>query len=176
MEDSKHIAPVHVMLRDARRAAGMTQSALASAVSCKQSAISMMERGRVDALAQGTLENIAEMLGVDLPDQAKPSVLQDLTVISAGAYCPTFDCPSNLPYMVGGEIFFAPSSSGGSKHCSYCGELVESRCPGCGAVVESGACCLVCGTAYVSSEGLGLPDPQRWADEQRARIREIRGL
>ncbi len=152
----------------------MTQSALASAAGCRQSAVSMMERGREDALSYATLEKIAELLGVELPADFAP-VASHYPVTGAGrGYCPAFDCPSNSPYVVGGELFLLPSLDSGGKYCRYCGELLEFRCPGCGSPVGDGACCVLCGAAYVSSEGLDIADPLSWADKQRSRIRELK--
>ena len=173
MKENTDITPLHQRLRDARRGLGMTQSALAEAVACKQSAISMMERGRMSVLANATLARIGEVLGVELPEQESVSCPTRVTVSAVTTYCPTFDCPSNLPYVVGGVLMFLPTSNGGASHCAYCGELVEARCPQCGAAAEAGACCRGCGTAYVTSEGLDLPHQERWADEQRERIRQI---
>ena len=51
-------------LARARRERGMTQSALAQAVSCAQSAISMLEPGQPGKLSQETVGKIASLLGV----------------------------------------------------------------------------------------------------------------
>ena len=53
-------------LAKARREKGMTQSALAEAVGCKQSAISMLESGQSAKIAQETVTRIAALLGVAL--------------------------------------------------------------------------------------------------------------
>lgn len=167
----------HQELKAARRALGMTQSALAAAVDCKQSAISMLERGRMGVIARPTLEKIAEILGVTVSEEAALQPKRPApTSARAACYCPTFDCPSNLPYVVSGELFFLPVVRGQSKHCLYCGELLESRCPACGTAAGPGACCMGCGSAYVSAEGLDLADPATWADRQRERIQQIIGL
>ena len=57
----------------------MTQSALAEAVGCKQSAISMLESGHAEKIAQETVEKIAALLGVAMePAPASPSPQEPL--------------------------------------------------------------------------------------------------
>ena len=55
-------------LRKARIAAGLTQAALAGQVGCTQSAVSMMEAGRPEALSRESLEKLAKVLNVTLPE------------------------------------------------------------------------------------------------------------
>jgi len=150
---------LHEVLRRARRAGSVTQSALAEAVGCRQSAISMFEAGRADALAWDKVQRMAAHLDVDLSSFAGPAV-SSLTVSAIRlAYCPAHDCPSNVPYVVGGRPCLKPrlvsTHEGGPGHCRLCGEVLETRCPneGCRADICEGAFCPFCGSAYVS----GLP-------------------
>ncbi|MBR1835922.1 MAG: helix-turn-helix domain-containing protein, partial [Kiritimatiellae bacterium] len=62
-------------LRRGRLAAGLTQSALAQKVGCKQSALSMLEHGSATAVSRETLARIADAVGVELPPEPAAAVL-----------------------------------------------------------------------------------------------------
>lgn len=147
--------PIHVLLRDARRDMGITQAELARRVECTQSAVSMMEKGKADAMARPTLAKIATLLGVELPAEKddtapRPSPAHAATAVRI---CPNEDCPSNLPYRVGEAIHFMPHAHRGSAiRCPYCGEVLIGVCETCGEPVHSGeAFCAGCGTPHVLS-------------------------
>lgn len=132
----------------ARRAMGLTQGELAHAVGCKQSAISMMEAGKADAVNGDTLAKIATHLAIDL---ATPSTAEGVRE-PRRAYCPNAECPSNVPIVLGDDLLFVPMvQRAEAKHCCYCGEFLEKVCPECGAAVHAGACCCQCGTSYVTN-------------------------
>ena len=166
--------------KEARQAKGYNQSALARMVGCKQSAVSMFEAGMTTKLSDETVKKIADVLGVSLED--KPEVPQvaltpQSQLSSAAAvhgYCPSCECPSNVPYVVGGHLFYRPlrqvSSPTGGTHCTQCGELLETRCPTCGAPLNDGACCASCGSAYVTPT---LPEGTDLATYVRMRKEEI---
>jgi transcriptional regulator with XRE-family HTH domain len=170
-------------LARARRDRGLTQSALAQAVGCKQSAISMLESGQPEKLSRETVEKIAALLGVvlDAP-AAEPTAHSPQPTASslvARGYCPGAACPSNVPYTVQGELLFwprlQPLARGG--HCAVCGELLEPRCPGCGAAVSAeGACCPACGGARVANTLPPGADADEWAARRRREIAEWRAL
>ncbi len=165
---------LYICLRDARRKAGMTQASLAKQADCKQSAISMMEQGGTNILARETINRIAEILQVDISAYAEEDSAQSAVRIVL-KYCPVYDCPSNMPYTVGGRVFFLPEmekcQTNKIQHCQMCGEILEEKCPECGAKVRDGACCELCGASFVSMPD-GLTDsPVEWAEEQSARIR-----
>lgn len=152
----------------ARRQAAITQSALAAAVGCKQSAISMFECGKTDKIAIETIEKIAEFLKVELPtaDNQEISLPQSVLPAVSRGFCPQFSCPSNIPYAVGGRVLFWPRLASGNR-CVFCGEMLEKKCPSCGASIQQGACCPICGEAYVTSvlpEGAEASD---WAAKRR---------
>jgi len=161
-------------LREARRQRGVTQSHLAREVGCKQSAISMMERGNPSALAWESVERIAEFLDVDLGGHEPPSGRSHDVAHGTRRYCPVLDCPSNMPYVVQGELRFLPADDAASgPHCRYCGEVLESACPNpecAGPVVKGAACCPACGTCYVAVEEGAVAAPEAWADAQLARL------
>ncbi len=146
--------------KKARQAKGYNQSALAHMVGCKQSAISMFEAGMTTKLSDETVKKIADLLGVsieekqEVPHVALTSHMQLPVAAGVHGYCPNCDCPSNVPYVVGGHLLYRPlrhvSSPTGGTHCTQCGELLETRCPTCGAPLNDGACCASCGSAYVT--------------------------
>jgi DNA-binding XRE family transcriptional regulator len=164
-------------LREARRAQGLTQAELAQRVGCQQSAVSMMEAGRVTALAPETRARIAAELGLRLEGVATERATAAAPV-RVPAFCPEPDCPSNVPFVVNGELVFWPrgASVGGERHCVCCGEVLARICGTCGAAVTAGACCRDCGTAYVSAAALPVLDPAVWAEARRRQIAEWRAL
>ena len=158
-------------LRKARIGAGLTQAALAGQVGCTQSAVSMMEAGRPEALSRESLEKLAKILNVTLPEA--PTAKPPAPVPDAGpAVCPGFNCPTNLPYAVGGEVFFMPlGTAGGGRHCVLCGELLVRRCPSCDAPLSTpGGCCTTCGAAIVTMPEGYADDPQAWIDRRTTAI------
>ena len=135
-------------LRKARIAAGLTQAAVAAQSGCKQSAVSMFEAGKRDALSRESIVKIAGLLNIELAQETR----NDAPTESARLpYCPGFDCPSNHAYQVGATVFLLPTGTAGNgKHCIFCGEALSGHCHGCGATVRrGGACCQECGTALV---------------------------
>jgi len=169
-------------LARARREKGMTQSALAQAVGCKQSAISMLESGQPEKLSSEAVAKIASLLEVALESPALPS--SDLRPPSSfpspfHAFCPSAACPSNVPYAVAGELLFWPRpqpSAAGGKHCASCGEVLERQCPHCGAAVAEGACCPTCGGAKVTNTLPPGTDPEAWSAQRRREIAEWKTL
>lgn len=156
-------------IREARRKSGMTQAALAAKVGCMQSAISMLETGRTDAVSIETLEKIATVFGISLPESAVPAIVpaQD-PVAASGRICPDPECPSNYPYMVHGETFFLPKvHSTPGPRCPFCGEVLVTECPECGAALAlPAACCTRCGKPLVNPPAFA-PTPDWIADHQR---------
>jgi len=172
---------IHLVLRARRREKGMTQSSLATAVGCAQSAICMFEKGRADALADETVLRMARELGVDL-EAAEPEA-QAAPARAILKYCPQDECPGNVPYSVGNRLCVRPrvacAPAQESTRCVWCGEVMESRCqnPSCQAhVQDEGAFCPLCGSAYVAPGVESADPPEVWASRQRARIRELHEL
>ncbi len=169
-------------LARARREKGMTQSALALAVGCKQSAISMLESGQPEKLSQEAVGKIAALLEVPLESPSSPSSV--LCPPSSGSFpshsfCPSASCASNVPYAVAGELLFWPRpqpASAGGKHCAYCGEVLERQCPHCGATATAGACCPACGGAKVTNTLPAEIDGEAWAAQRRREIAEWKSL
>ena len=179
---------LHLALRRARQAANLRQGELAKQVGCTQSALSMYEGGKASALAQETVRKLAETLGVALPagfgDDGKtaapagplaPGSAFPAAGIVPVRFCPNFQCLSNVPYSVGGQVLFLPLGSAGcAAHCAICGELLEKACPSCGApVLRRGGCCGECGAPLVAWPEGFAEDPSAWILAQRSAISAV---
>lgn len=174
-----NLQPLFRRLRDARRARGLTQAVLAEQAGCKQSALSMMESGRMDALAGGTVARIAEILGVPhAPAPADAPEARPAAPPAGRSLCPNGDCPSNVPFVVNGELLFWPRRQPGAagRHCAICGEVLTDRCRHCGAPVTAGACCAQCGTAHVLPPASVSDAPEAWAEKRRRQLADWRAL
>ncbi len=169
--------PLFRRLKQARKDKGLTQSELAAQAGCTQSALSMMETGKVDAIARPTLEKVAEILGVPLGEDAAAKA-PSASCFPSGSCCPNGDCPSNVPFVSGGELAFwprrQPTPSG--RYCAYCGEVLEHTCRKCGAPVTDGAFCPQCGEPRVLPPAELPADLAEWAARRRREIADWRSL
>jgi transcriptional regulator with XRE-family HTH domain len=177
-EEIQTAVPWYRRLRDARRGRGLTQHALAAQAGCQQSAISMLESGRPDAVARPTLERIQALLGVTV---LAPEGLGDggIALSPVGRpHCPSAACPSNVPFALNGEVIFWPRPQPGvaGRHCAYCGEPLARTCRQCGAAAAEGACCRDCGTAWVEAPAEAATDAEAWAERRRRQLAEWRAL
>lgn len=144
-------------LKDARRQAKLSQSAVAAEVGCKQSALSMFEQGDGTKLNDAVIEKLAAKFGIDLNKveeaESGAAVEQVVLTVPATGFCPNPHCPSNHAYEVDGRSFFRPDRTVadpvGGKFCAVCGEVLEKKCPNCGASLHEGAVCSHCGEPYV---------------------------
>ena len=138
--------------KDARRALGLTQTELAAELGCHQAALSMFEKGKSTKLSEEYVLKLATRLKIDLKallgsgESATESFQK--TIVSTG-FCPDPDCPSNTAYAVGERTFFRITLQKG-RYCAHCGEVLEKCCPSCGAVLNEGGCCTMCGRPYVN--------------------------
>ena len=143
-------------LKEARRAAKLSQSELASEVGCKQSALSMFEQGDGTKLNDAVIGKLAKKFGVSLEASAPVSKLAGTCLMASAShgFCPNPKCPSNAAYEVDGRTLLRPDRAAadpaGGKFCALCGEILEKRCPNCGASVHDGAICSFCGEPYVA--------------------------
>ena len=153
---------VCLKIREARRSRGLSQSELAAEVGCKQSALSMFEQGDGTKLNDAVVERLAKKFGVDInataaecEEGSQPTVVQIGSQSPAAGFCPNPKCPTNRLYKVGGRDCYRPDRTAadpvGGKFCAICGEVLEKKCPNCGAAVHDGAYCSFCGSAYVSA-------------------------
>ncbi len=161
-----------------RRAKDISQSSLAAELGCKQPALSMFEAGDGTKLSEEVVRNLAARLGISL-DQP-PETEGDLAESACRGFCPNFQCPSNIPYLVAGRLLFGPSRNMSSpvpsaRRCAICGEVLEHRCPTCGAPLNDGACCCVCGMPYVASLLPAGTDPVTWVENRCREIAALRG-
>jgi len=138
--------------REARRAHGLTQTALATEVGCQQAALSMFEKGNGTKLSAEYVEKIAKRMGIDLAALQEQVAQEELKAVTTPlvtlGFCPEPECPSNAAYAVAGRTFYKVTLQKG-RYCAFCGEVLETRCPSCGGVLNEGACCSQCGKAYV---------------------------
>lgn len=167
---------------EVRKDKGMSQTSLAALVGCKQSAVSMFEAGMTGKISEETVRKIARVLEIDL-DVEKGKKVENALTVPAGmvrGFCPDCRCVSNVPYTAGGRLFFRPSlnlaSPSGGDRCALCGEVLEKKCPACGAELNDGACCGRCGSAYVVPVLAEGTDAESWAVRRREEIALIRGL
>ena len=172
----------------ARRDADISQSELAAELGCKQPALSMFEAGDGTKLSDEIVKKLSERFGIPfsaetaaLKGRALASPVLDGAELRPLGYCPNCQCPSNVPYVVGERLFLRPSFRlaapvPSARRCAMCGEVLELRCPGCGAPLNEGACCAVCGLPYVTpalSPGLNI---HSWAHSRRDEIAALRAL
>ena len=138
--------------RDARRALGLTQSRVADEIGCHQAALSMFERGMTTKLSADYVNRLAGLLRIDLKEIGKEesagSAIATESCVAEPGFCPEPGCPSNAMYSVAGRTLFRVTLQKGI-FCAHCGEVLEKRCPSCGAPLNEGACCSMCGSQYV---------------------------
>ena len=143
----------------ARREAGLTQGQLAAEVGCKQSALSMFEQGDGTKLNDEVIEKLAKKFNLSLTPSVSPAQVNTPplphfpTPPLHHGFCPNPHCPTNKEYFVEEIRLFLPDREAadpvGGKYCAMCGELLERKCPNCGAPVHAGAICSLCGQPYV---------------------------
>lgn len=146
-------------IRDARRAAKISQSELAAEIGCKQSAISMFEQGNPTKLSSDAVVRMAEKFNVPLDEKnsvAPDAVLKPMDFPPeepTRGFCVNPRCPSNRRIDAGGRKLVLPdrklADPVGGRFCAMCGEVLEKRCPNCSSPVHDGAVCSVCGDVYV---------------------------
>ena len=145
-------------IKEARRLAKLSQSDVAAEVGCKQSALSMFEQGDGTKLNDEVVAKLAKKFGIELhPAEKKEEPARADVRFSAApliGFCPNPHCPTNVSYEVEGRLLLKPNRSAadpvGGKFCAVCGEVLEKRCPNCGAPVHEGGFCSFCGDPYVA--------------------------
>lgn len=133
-------------------------------------------------ISDDTVKKISDFLGVSLvEDKKEPKIPQNLDSVGEGVlwFCPNCNCLSNVPYVVGSDIFYRPVHRHHLRfgnRCVECGEILETRCPVCGAPVNEGACCAFCGSAYVTPVLPSEIDIYAYAEKRREEIIQIQSL
>ena len=160
-----HLDPkICQQVRQERRKARLSQSELAREVGCGQSALSMFEQGDGTKLNDEVIHKLCEKFKIELKsseelkeDAAAASPRPVVPSALIHGFCPNPDCPSNHGYQVDGETFLLPhrheSDPVGGQFCALCGEILEKKCPTCGAPLHDGAVCSHCGNRYVAVIG-----------------------
>jgi len=117
----------------------------------------MFEQGDGTKLNDVVVEKLAKKFGIDLKAPVEKAASAELRLVTTTAtgFCPNPHCPSNRSYEVDGRTFYRPDRTSadpvGGRFCALCGEILEKRCPNCGAPVHEGAVCSHCGEPYVRS-------------------------
>ena len=150
-------------VKAARKEAGISQGELSAEVGCKQPALSMCEQGDGTKLNDEVIEKLAKKFNLTfdpLPAQTlvgtptHPLTHSPTHPLHRG-FCPNPRCPSNKEYFVEELRLFLPDREAadpvGGKYCALCGELLERKCPSCGAPVHAGAICSLCGQPYIAA-------------------------
>lgn len=146
-------------MRTARKERGISQSALAAEVGCKQSALSMFEQGDPTKLNDEVVEKLARKFEIDLSAPAKKAAEAEILARMSPhtGMCPNPACPSHLRYLVEGKTFLKPNRQQtdpvGGRFCAVCGEVLERFCPNCHAPLHEGAVCSHCGEPYIPVAG-----------------------
>jgi DNA-binding XRE family transcriptional regulator len=158
----------------------MTQSALARSVGCAQSAVSMFESGHPEKLSLDFVRKIAELLDIPLEEQVTPVAPESQNRAgNQNCYCPNQLCFSNIPYVLNGDLFLWPtllSCTEDDIYCKICGEVLERACPGCGAPLDTGAFCSLCGEPRITATLPAQNSAEQYAENQRAAIAQWRAL
>lgn len=156
-----HLSPEFCFqVKAARRSAGLSQSILSREVGCTQSALSMFEQGDGTKLSEETVQKLAKKFNLTLPAAKSASPVASMPALAAQVladfrrgFCPNPLCPSHSAYEVEGRRLLKPDLAAQDpahgKYCAVCGELLERRCPTCGASVHEGAICTHCGNPYL---------------------------
>ena len=144
-------------IKEARREAKISQEELAAEVGCKQSAISMFEKGDGTKLNDECIIKLSKKFGIEIStgvEEIEPVPARPLVMSPHTGFCPNPECPSNSRYQVEGRLFARPDRAAadpaGGRFCAVCGEVLSRRCPNCGAEVHDGAVCTFCGEPYVA--------------------------
>ena len=124
----------------------------------------MFEQGDGTKLNDEVIEKLCKKFRIELPKvkaEVEETPIHRPLVPSVFAkpqqpprgFCPNARCPSHLSYEVDGRTLLKPDRQQqdpiGGKYCAVCGEILEKKCPNCGAPVHEGAICSLCGEPYI---------------------------
>jgi hypothetical protein len=117
----------------------------------------MFEQGDGTKLSDEVIEKIAKKFNLSITGggSQQQSPIVQVAASSVRGFCPNPHCPSNHEYFVEEMRFFRPDREAadpiGGRYCALCGEILERKCPNCGAPVHAGAICSLCGQPYISA-------------------------
>ena len=125
----------------------------------------MFEQGDGTKLNDDVVKKLAAKFGIDLEEDkatgadasANPGTvgMPVRNVAKVRGFCPNPHCPTNHAYEVEGRVYFRPERASadpvGGRYCAFCGEVLEKKCPNCGAPLHEGAVCAFCGEPYIAS-------------------------
>lgn len=115
-------------------------------------------RGDGTKLNDEVIRKLAKKFGITLDEKKEdtpaPIIRPVVAMAHASGFCPNPECPSHHRYEIDGRLLLRPDRAVqdpvGGRYCAVCGELLERRCPNCGAPVHDGAICSLCGEPYVA--------------------------
>lgn len=165
-------SPLNLLIRDARRARGMTQKALAEQIGCSQPAICKFEHGEPGVFSHETLRDICARLNVafyesdsdtkdscaDTPSSPlEYSPISDAEELESLQFCPNFHCVKATRFCSNGKIVLMPAMYMAPRglftlHCTGCGAELSHGCRDKSCVtplVKGAAFCYGCGTSLV---------------------------
>ena len=115
----------------------------------------MFEQGDGTKLSDEAIEKIAKKFGLSIANAEAENTVRHVQAAmpSVRGFCPNPHCPTNHEYFVEEMRLFRPDREAadpvGGRYCALCGEILERRCPNCGAPVHAGAICSLCGQPYI---------------------------
>lgn len=119
----------------------------------------MFERGDGTKLNDEVIGKLSKKFGIGLKpaEPLSEAVMVPKPVVEAAihsGFCPNAACPSHRSLQIEGRLILQPNrveqDPVGGKYCAICGEVLERKCPNCGAPVHEGAICSWCGQPYVT--------------------------
>ena len=122
----------------------------------------MFEQGDGTKLNDEVVKKIAELFQLEIPKEGGVPEGPGVSVRADSpaprhverGFCPNPACTSNHRYWISGREFARPDREAadpvGAKFCAVCGEILEKKCPNCGAPLHEGAVCSFCGQPYIA--------------------------
>lgn len=120
----------------------------------------MFEQGNGTKLNDEVIRRLSEKFKIEIPQagEGEEEIIPPRHELSVHAihsgFCPNPECPSNRVYVIENRRMAMPERDKadpvGGKYCAICGEILERKCPNCGAAVHEGAVCSYCGQPYIA--------------------------
>ena len=119
----------------------------------------MFEQGDGTKLNDEVIGRLLKKFGIEIKNKEEepgrsPAFGAPPSGLAGRGFCPNPHCPSHHAYEVDGRRLLRPNREeqdpAGGRFCAICGEILERRCPNCGAAVHDGAVCTFCGAPYIA--------------------------